>query len=286
MEASKDNTFIEWKEVKKKQARGINGIDLGIVKEVGQTYVVTERTGANNEKFYIPKYLAGGYDDNVLRFTVTEEEARNTFMKDILSSAAENSVRKSGTFKEGKGEKGKSGVYSIIKKEQQLAKRPRDTTLRVSARQNYSIYEQEIIIKAKLAANELKEIILAITKMAENKIREVRDASTEKQARVDAEQISKMGDLATQFTKSFEDILSEIRTKKYEEQEQIYRGFLKLMEQHRKLLIARQNLSTKLNDSVPKPVIDTEDIEGAQKKTAVSENDNKNKNKNNAFCQE
>lgn len=286
MEASKDNTFIEWKEVKKKQARGINGIDLGIVKEVGQTYVVTERTGANNEKFYIPKYLAGGYDDNVLRFTVTEEEARNTFMKDILSSAAENSVRISGTFKEGKGEKGKSGVYSIIKKEQQLAKRPRDTTLRVSARQNYSIYEQEIIIKAKLAANELKEIILAITKMAENKIREVRDASTEKQARVDAEQISKMGDLATQFTKSFEDILSEIRTKKYEEQEQIYRGFLKLMEQHRKLLIARQNLSTKLNDSVPKPVIDTEDIEGAQKKTAVSENDNKNKNKNNAFCQE
>lgn len=286
MEASKDNTFIEWKEVKKKQARGINGTDLGIVKEVGQTYVVTERTGANNEKFYIPKYLAGGYDDNVLRFTVTEEEARNTFMKDILSSAAENSVRISGTFKEGKGEKGKNGVYSIIKKEQQLAKRPRDTTLRVSARQNYSIYEQEIIIKAKLAANELKEIILAITKMAENKIREVRDASTEKQARVDAEQISKMGDLATQFTKSFEDILSEIRTKKYEEQEQIYRGFLKLMEQHRKLLIARQNLSTKLNDSVPKPVIDTEDIEGAQKKTAVSENDNKNKNKNNAFCQE
>lgn len=286
MEASKDNTFIEWKEVKKKQARGINGIDLGIVKEVGQTYVVTERTGANNEKFYIPKYLAGGYDDNVLRFTVTEEEARNTFMKDILSSAAENSVRISGTFKEGKGEKGKSGVYSIIKKEQQLAKRPRDTTLRVSAQQNYSIYEQEIINKAKLAANELKEIILAITKMAENKIREVRDASTEKQARVDAEQISKMGDLATQFTKSFEDILSEIRTKKYEEQEQIYRGFLKLMEQHRKLLIARQNLSTKLNDSVPKPVIDTEDIEGAQKKTAVSENDNKNKNKNNAFCQE
>jgi hypothetical protein len=284
MEASKDNTFIEWKEVKKKQARGINGIDLGIVKEVGQTYVVTERTGANNEKFYIPKYLAGGYDDNVLRFTVTEEEARNTFMKDILSPAAENSVRKSGAFKEGKGEKGKSGVYSIIKKEQQLAKRPRDTTLRVSAQQNYSIYEQEIINKAKLAANELKEIILAITKMAENKIREVRDASTEKQARVDAEQISKMGDLATQFTKSFEDILSEIRTKKYEEQEQIYRGFLKLMEQHRKLLITRQNQSTKLNDSVLKPVIDTEDIEGAQKKTAVSENDNKNKN--NAFCQE
>jgi hypothetical protein len=59
-----------------------------------------------------------------------------------------------------------------------------------------------------------------------------------------------MGDLATQFTNSFEDILSEIRTREYIEQEQIYRGFLKLIEQQRKLLIARQNLSTKLNDSV------------------------------------
>ena len=48
-----------------------------------------------------------------------------------------------------------------------------------------------------------------------------------------------MGDLATQFTNSFEDILSEIRTREYIEQEQIYRGFLKLI-----------NLSTKLNDSV------------------------------------
>lgn len=99
-------------------------------------------------------------------------------------------------------------------------------------------------------AYELKEIIHALIKKTENKIKEVRDASTEKQARADAEKISKMGDLATQFTNSFEDILFEIRTREYIEQEQIYRGFLKLIEQQRKLLIARQNLSTKLNDSV------------------------------------
>jgi hypothetical protein len=59
-----------------------------------------------------------------------------------------------------------------------------------------------------------------------------------------------MGDLATQFTSSFEDIVSEIRTRTYAEQEQIYVGFLKLMEQQRGLLIARKDLAAKLKGSV------------------------------------
>lgn len=249
MEYSKDNTIIEWKDVRKKQARGIDGVDLGTVKEIGQTYVVTERRDVNNEKYYIPKYLAEGYDGSLLRFTITEEEARNTFMKDISSTSAENSLLKTGTMKEGKAKKGKSEIYAIIKKERELAKKKsKDTTIRISAEQLFD--EREIIKKAELAAYEFKEIIIALIKKTENKIKEVRDASTEKQARADAEKISKMGDLATQFTNSFEDILSEIRTREYIEQEQIYRGFLKLIEQQRKLLIARQNLSTKLNDSV------------------------------------
>ena len=67
-----------------------------------------------------------------------------------------------------------------------------------------------------------------------------------------------MGDLATQFTNSFEDILSEIRTREYIEREQMYSGLLKLIEQQRKL-IARQNLSAKLNDSVKKPFVNTEE---------------------------
>ena len=53
-----------------------------------------------------------------------------------------------------------------------------------------------------------------------------------------------------QFTSSFEDIVSEIRTRTYAEQEEIYLGFLKLMEQQRGLLIARRDLTTKLKSSV------------------------------------
>ena len=61
-----------------------------------------------------------------------------------------------------------------------------------------------------------------------------------------------------QFTSSFEDIVSEIRTRTYAEQEQIYLGFLKLMEQQRGLLIARRDLAAKLKSSVqttPAPVV-------------------------------
>jgi hypothetical protein len=63
--------------------------------------------------------------------------------------------------------------------------------------------------------------------------------------------------VVTQFTNSFDDILSEIKLKTYEEQEQIYSGFLKLIEQQRDLLIARRDLAAKLKDSIQKPVVGT-----------------------------
>src|ERR671926_1572315 len=64
-----------------------------------------------------------------------------------------------------------------------------------------------------------------------------------------------MGSLASQFTNSFDDILSEIKAKTYEEQEEIYSGFIKLIEQQRDLLIARRDLAAKLKDSLRRPVV-------------------------------
>jgi hypothetical protein len=66
-----------------------------------------------------------------------------------------------------------------------------------------------------------------------------------------------MGNLSIQFTSSFDDILSEIKTKTYEEQEQIYTGFIKLIEQQRDFLIARRDLAIKLKDSIQKPIVST-----------------------------
>ena len=44
---------------------------------------------------------------------------------------------------------------------------------------------------------------------------------------MDGEAISRMGDLAMRFADSFEDVVSEIRTRTYGDQVQIYTGFIK-----------------------------------------------------------
>jgi uncharacterized protein (TIGR02271 family) len=82
---------IEWNDVIKKEARGSNDDDLGEVQEVAQTYVLTQKGTIKKEKFYIPKYLSGGYDGDVLRFRLTEAEAKNKFVRDMPPSAQEYS---------------------------------------------------------------------------------------------------------------------------------------------------------------------------------------------------
>jgi hypothetical protein len=146
---------------------------------------------------------------------------------------------------------------ALIKESQQLANRPRPatTTVRESKPESYHYDESEIVKKVKHAASDLKDIISSAAKIAERKVKEVREAEEERQVERDAENISKMGELATQFTNSFEDILSEIRTKTYAEQEQIYLGFIKLIDQQRELILARKDLATRLKASVRKPVV-------------------------------
>jgi hypothetical protein len=146
---------------------------------------------------------------------------------------------------------------ALIKESQQLANRPRPatTTVRESKPGSYHYDESEIVKKVKHAASDLKDIISCAAKMAERKVKEVREAEEERQVERDAENISKMGKLATQFTNSFEDVLSEIRTKTYAEQEQIYLGFIKLIDQQRELILARKDLATRLKASVRKPVV-------------------------------
>jgi uncharacterized protein (TIGR02271 family) len=78
---------INWDEVIKKEARGKNEEDLGEVQEIGDTYVLVQKGLISKEKFYIPKYLAEGYDGNALWFKVSEDEAKNSFVKDSAPTA-------------------------------------------------------------------------------------------------------------------------------------------------------------------------------------------------------
>ena len=80
---------LNWDEVIKKEARGKNDEDLGEVQEVGDTYVLVQKGLISKHKFYIPKYLAEGYDGNTLWFKVSEEEAKSTFVRDSAPAADE-----------------------------------------------------------------------------------------------------------------------------------------------------------------------------------------------------
>jgi len=157
--------------------------------------------------------------------------------------------------------KKKTTPDAIMEEAGYLSTTPRPQTTRVSRPEGYVDNEAEIVKQMKRALSELKEIIVAGTKVAKKKARETKEAAKEKQAEMDAEAISRMGSLALRFADSFEDVISEIRTRTYAEQAQIYTGFLKLMDQQRDLVVARRDLANRLKDSVSVPVVQPGDME-------------------------
>lgn len=66
--------YIEWDNTLGKQARGRkdNG-DFGQVQHIRRNYIVTQR-GPTEDIFYIPKYIASGFDGRTLWFDITEEQ--------------------------------------------------------------------------------------------------------------------------------------------------------------------------------------------------------------------
>src|ERR687884_1708434 len=78
--ASSRTSNIDWNDVIKKEARGSGDEDLGEVQETGQDYVLVQRGMINKEKFYIPKDMVESYDGDVLRLSISEEDAKSRFL--------------------------------------------------------------------------------------------------------------------------------------------------------------------------------------------------------------
>jgi hypothetical protein len=152
---------------------------------------------------------------------------------------------------------------AIMKEGSELATAPRPQTVSPSVPEGYVDTESEIVKRMKRAASELKEVIVAGTKVAKKKVKQAQREAAEKQAQADATDISRMGSLAMTFADSFEEVLGEIRTRTYAEQEQIYTGFLKLIDQQRDLVLARRDLAARLKDSVRVPVVDNNNNQAA-----------------------
>jgi hypothetical protein len=277
---------INWNNIIKQDTRSVDNIDLGKVKGLFEPFIVIERGTISKEKFYIPKSLIDKYDADVLYLNITEQQAKDIYMRESpptedeikrIESITEKRVTGSKENMEiaeqrGAGEreeeeqrhhpKTEEKKMMVVKKSKELKEKLAATTSKATSISTPEIDEEEIIKKLKQAASELKDLILSGAKVAKEKIKEGKDiteekikeqqeAAEERKAEKDAENISKMGDLAVQFSSSFDNIVSEISsTRTYAEQEQIYKGFIKLLEQQRELLVARKDLAARLKGSV------------------------------------
>ncbi len=221
MEYNKDSIdSINWNELLKQDAISIDGVNLGQVQGLFEPFVVVEKGNLNKERYYIPKSVIEKNDQSALYFRLTEQEIKYNCLRD--SPPSEEDARQ------------------IQITAERLASSPRTLTLHSP--------EKEIVRKIKAAAGELKEITLTITRRTKEKI-------GENQAQKDSQKISKMGEIAATFTDSFDQVMTEIKTAHtYGEQEQIYDGFIKLLDQQRELLLARKELASKLKSSVTEPL--------------------------------
>ena len=84
---------INWDDVIKKEARGINNEVLGEVQEVGDTYVLVQKGFINKEKFYVPQNEVESYDGNTLRFKLSEEEIKSKYSGDSPPSLTTNTEK-------------------------------------------------------------------------------------------------------------------------------------------------------------------------------------------------
>jgi hypothetical protein len=242
----------------------LNNRPIGrVAKETDEVIVVFSDTDSSI-RFDIPKSevsVAGGSvianEDLLFRYR-TDRDA--PMPEDIALRASAQEIRAAAS-EQLEIEKKSTTPDSIMEEGRQLATVPRPETASVSTPEGYIDTESEISKKMKSALAELKEIIVSGTKVAKKQVKQAQETAAEKRAEMDAETISRMGDLAMRFADSFEDVLSEIRTRTYAEQVQIYTGFIRLIDQQRTLVVARRDFAERLKDSVNVPVVESGDME-------------------------
>jgi uncharacterized protein (TIGR02271 family) len=130
---------INWDDVIKKEARGINDEDLGEVKEVGDTYVLVQKGLINKEKFYVPQNEVESYDGNILRFKLSEEEIKSKYSGDSPLALNTN------TEKDYEEEEGESESTRVPLVEERLEISKRDVTYKEATLTKEPITETKTI---------------------------------------------------------------------------------------------------------------------------------------------
>jgi uncharacterized protein (TIGR02271 family) len=109
---------IDWNDVIKKEARGIDDEDFGEVQDVQENYVLVQKGIINKEKFYIPKDQAESYDGDVLRFRFSKQELSNYQNEPSSTTATSN---EKGVISSDSEEERETDEESIPLREERLA---------------------------------------------------------------------------------------------------------------------------------------------------------------------
>jgi len=71
-ENNKNN--VDWDNIVKKEAIGLNGEDLGEVLEVGKNHIVTQKGILNKKRYYLPKKAISSFDGTILKVNMTNND--------------------------------------------------------------------------------------------------------------------------------------------------------------------------------------------------------------------
>jgi len=82
---------IDWNDVIKKEARGLDDEDFGEVQEVSKGYVFVQKGIIDKEKFFIPQDKVESYDGDVLRFGISYDEALSTYQGESFPASSSQS---------------------------------------------------------------------------------------------------------------------------------------------------------------------------------------------------
>jgi uncharacterized protein (TIGR02271 family) len=85
---------IEWNDTIKKEARGPNDEDYGEIQDIGNTYVHTKKGLVNKHDYYLPKYLAEGFDETKVYFRITQDDADTLFANENDLPPADEEYRR------------------------------------------------------------------------------------------------------------------------------------------------------------------------------------------------
>jgi hypothetical protein len=83
---------IDWNDVIKKEARGIDDADFGKIHNIQGNYVLVKRGIINKEQFYIPKDQAESYDVTILSFRISESDLKTRYKDESFMNAESGSI--------------------------------------------------------------------------------------------------------------------------------------------------------------------------------------------------